>query len=291
MAVADNEVAVPEFLQRGHPAEADVGAGDFVLDLPNDFFIGRNFDHAVAAAGGDQRVAVLQADRAVAAGVNEVLPNDLALAVVLGDNARVLGGDEVVALRREAHPAGVLATVFFHRYLVDNFALFIDLDDAAHPTFDDGGVAVFQPREGVHVHPLALVAVHRGGVVSPDDFFAERHLGELGPTVMVKNVAVGQEVHVVVAGVALLRAGGLVRPKHVAVAVGDCDDVFAVGCADQNQALCPANDSGEQQREHKEETEIGFHAGEINRLAKRRRARVRSAEEAGLEAVAVFAQA
>ena len=92
VAVTNDEIAVFDFLQRGHPAQADVGAGDFVLDLPNDFFIGRNFDHAVAAAGGDQRVAVLQADRAEAAGVNEVLPNDLALAVVLGDNARVLGG-------------------------------------------------------------------------------------------------------------------------------------------------------------------------------------------------------
>ena len=121
----------------------------------------------------------------------------------------------------------------------------------------------FNDTATTEIYTLSLHDVFRS-------FFAERHLGELGPTVMVKNVAVGQEVHVVMAGVALLRAGGLVRPKHVAVAIGDCDDVFAVGCADQNQALCPANDSGEQQREHKEETEIGFHAGEISRLAKPR---------------------
>jgi len=52
-------------------------------------------------------------------------------------------------------------------------------------------------------------------------------------------------VNVVVTGVAPLRAVGLVRPNHVAVTVGDSEDVFAVRRTDQNQTLGLGRDGGE----------------------------------------------
>tara|TARA_B110000495_G_C22614648_1_gene366634 strand:+ start:309 stop:506 length:198 start_codon:yes stop_codon:yes gene_type:complete len=44
-------------------------------------------------------------------------------------------------------------------------------------------------------------------------------------------------MNVVVARVTAFRTGGLVRPKYVALGVGDSDYVFPVGCRNKNQAL------------------------------------------------------
>ena len=70
VAVANDPVSVLKFLQTGHPAEADVCAGYFAFDFPNDFFGGRDLDDAFAAAGGDEGVAVLQPNGAVHARVD-----------------------------------------------------------------------------------------------------------------------------------------------------------------------------------------------------------------------------
>ena len=40
VAVADDEVAIGEFLEVGGPGEFDVGAGDFFGHFPDDFFVG-----------------------------------------------------------------------------------------------------------------------------------------------------------------------------------------------------------------------------------------------------------
>ena len=90
VAVADDAVAVGQFLKAGHPAEADVGAGHLAFDFPDDLFLRRDLHDAFAAAGGDEGVAVLQANGAVHARLDEVIPNHLAIVVVFGDDAWLL---------------------------------------------------------------------------------------------------------------------------------------------------------------------------------------------------------
>ena len=58
VAVADDAVAVGEFLQAGHPAEANVSAGHLAFDFPDDLFLGRDLYDAFAATGGDEGVTV-----------------------------------------------------------------------------------------------------------------------------------------------------------------------------------------------------------------------------------------
>ena len=63
VAVAEDQVAVGEQLERRDPGERD--AGQFVLlDAPDDLARRSDLDHAVAVAGGDERVAAGQANRA-----------------------------------------------------------------------------------------------------------------------------------------------------------------------------------------------------------------------------------
>ena len=54
----DQQVPVGQLLQRGYPSERDLGE-IVLLDLPHDLLLRRHFDHAVAVAGRDQRIAVL----------------------------------------------------------------------------------------------------------------------------------------------------------------------------------------------------------------------------------------
>ena len=120
---------------------------------------------------------------------------------------------------------------------MNDLALGVDLDDASHAALGDHRVSVGQSGEGVDIDPLAAVSVHGGGVVGPDHLLVQGHLGELGPTVVVEDVAIGQQMHVVMARVSPLRPAGLVRPQHVALGVGDGQNVLAVRGADQNEPL------------------------------------------------------
>ena len=58
VAVANDAVAVGEFLQAGHPAEVDVGSGNLIFDFPDHLALGRDLDDAFASAGSNERVAV-----------------------------------------------------------------------------------------------------------------------------------------------------------------------------------------------------------------------------------------
>ena len=80
VAVADDEVAVGEFLKVGGPGEFDVSAGDFFRYFPDHFFVGRDFENGVAASGGDEGVPVFEADRSEDAGVGGVFHTILPVA-------------------------------------------------------------------------------------------------------------------------------------------------------------------------------------------------------------------
>ena len=64
MAIADDEIAVVRFGQERRPLESDAGVRNGVLDFPNDLAGRRDLDDAGAAARGNQRVAVAQAESA-----------------------------------------------------------------------------------------------------------------------------------------------------------------------------------------------------------------------------------
>jgi hypothetical protein len=52
-----------------------------------------------------------------------------------------------------------------------------------------------------------------------------------------ENVAVLQQVNVVMPGMSLLRSGRIVLPDHIAFGIADGYDVLAVGCADEHKAV------------------------------------------------------
>ena len=54
---------------------------------------------------------------------------------------------------------------------------------------------------------------------------------------MKEDVSVGKHVHVVVARVTALRSSGFVGPQHFAVGIGNGEDVFSVGCGNENETL------------------------------------------------------
>ncbi len=78
MAVADDEVPVLGVLQTSGPGQFDLRAGDFFRDVPDDFFLRRNFNDAVPTSGRDQRVAVLQTNRSINPRVGKIFPDNLA---------------------------------------------------------------------------------------------------------------------------------------------------------------------------------------------------------------------
>lgn len=244
VAVANHEVSVGEFLEVGGPGEFNFGVGDFLGDFPDDFLGGVDFDDGVAAAGGDESVAVLEAKGAVNAGVGGVFPDDFSFGIVFGDNAGVLGGGEVVAVFEKGDEAGVLAAVLAEGDGFVELAFLIDVDDASDVAFDDDSVSVGEAVEGVDVDVFAFVPVGGAGLVFPDDFFAEGDFGRLGPGVVEEDVAVFEEVEVVVSGMALLRAGGVVFPEDLSVVIADGEDVLAVGGTDKDEAVVFGEEKG-----------------------------------------------
>ena len=120
VAVAHDEIAVRQELQGGDPEQPDPRQL-VVTDLPDHLAFGRDLDHAISTAGGDQRVAAGEPDRPedlgpvplVARGagpaveVEGVAPDHLAGRVVLADHAVSLVADQVVAVGQFPCHAGV----------------------------------------------------------------------------------------------------------------------------------------------------------------------------------------
>lgn len=67
---------------------------------------------------------------------------------------------------------------------------------------------------------------------------------------MEENIPVGEELEVVVAGVTALGSAGFVFPYDRAVGFADGEDVFAIGCADEDEAVF-FGEEGERQKEEK----------------------------------------
>lgn len=161
-----------------------------------------------------------------------------------------------MAVFKKGDEAGALASVLAEGDGLVELAFFVDVDDAADVAFDDDGVAVGEAVEGVDVDVFAFVAVAGAGLVFPDDFFTEGDFGGLGPGVVEEDVAGLEEVEIVVSGVALLRAGGVVFPEDFSVVVTDGEDVLAVGGADEDEAVVFGEEKGGQESD---EGEKRFH--------------------------------
>src|SRR5262249_19691352 len=106
--------------------------------------------------------------------------------------------------------------------------ILVDLDDAADAALRDHGQAVRQPPKRMHLDRLALVAVPLARVVGPDHFLVEGHLDDRRSILVALDVAVVQELNVMMPGVPGPGAGGLVGPEDFALGVTDGDDVLAV---------------------------------------------------------------
>lgn len=224
VAVADDEVAIGEFLKVGGPGEFDVGAGDFFGHFPDDFFVGRDFEDGVSATGGDEGVAVLESDGSEDAGLGGIFPDDFSGGVVFGDDAGVFGAGKVMAVGEDFEHAGLMTAVFGEGDFLGDLSCFVEVDDASEAAFGDHGVAVGETLEGVDVGSF--------GVVFPNDFLFWGDLGGDGPRVVEEDVSVGKELEVVVAGVAAFGAFGFMTPDDGAVGFADGEDVFSVGGAD-----------------------------------------------------------
>ena len=101
----------------------------------------------------------------------------------------------------------------------------------------------------MYVHTLAFVAVAVGAVVFPDHLLVQGDFLKSCPCVMKKDVAVGQQVNVMVTGVTTLRSGRLMGPEDIALGIGDGDYVLAVGGADEDKTLRLDAEEGEAQED------------------------------------------
>ena len=113
---------------------------------------------------------------------------------------------------------------------MDQLAPLVHFDHASDFALHNAGVAVRQSSKGMHVHPLALIAVAVGTVVFPHHLLVQGNLLERRPGIVKKDVSVGKQVHVMMARVTALRSTCFVRPKHFAGGVGDRQYVFPIRC-------------------------------------------------------------
>lgn len=177
VAVADEVVAVREELEGGDPGEGD-SREVFLGDFPDDLLGRVDLEDRVAVAGGDEGVAIRQAEGgehgvsegfrsvAIAARLIEerdfVFPDDRSLFTVFADSAVAFMADEVGALRGEAGEACIamgVGLVDFEGEGAGDFALRGDFDHASRAAFGDDDVAVGEWLEGVDFDGFALVAI------------------------------------------------------------------------------------------------------------------------------------
>src|SRR5580765_6204529 len=129
-----------------------------------------------------------------------VFPHDFAGGSVFAHEPIALVSNEIVASRNLADEAGVTMSarvVHLEFDLVPDFALFVYLNDSSGTRFGDHGETVFHALKRMDLNALALVAVHFGGVVFPNNPLLRGHLDYLGPALLEKDVAVGQDRSVV----------------------------------------------------------------------------------------------
>ena len=259
VAVADDEVAIGKFLKVGGPGEFDVGAGDFLFHFPDDFFVGGDFENGAAAAGSDEGVSVLEADGSEDAGLGFIFPENFAVGVVFGDDAGILGAGKVVAVRENFEHAGLVTTVFGEGDFLGDLACVVEVDDTANSAFGDHGVSVGKALEGVDVGSF--------GVVFPNDFLLRSNLGGDGPGVVKEDVAVGEELDVMVAGVVVggFGAAGFVFPNDGAVGFADREDVFAIGSADEDEAVFFGKEGDREKEKKGDELHVGEYEGREQR--------------------------
>jgi hypothetical protein len=256
VAVANDDVSVGEFLKVGGPSEFDIGAGDFFGDFPDNFFVRGDFENGVAAAGGDEGVAALQADRSEDAGFGGVFPHDFSVSVIFGDDPGAFGAGKVVAVGEDLKHAGLMATVSRKGDFLDDLTGLIEVDDAAKTALGNHGVTVGEALEGVDVGALR--------VVLPNDFLFRGDLGSDGPRVVEEDVSVGEELEVVVAGVTAFGAFGIIFPDDGAVGFADGEKVFSVGGADEDEAVFFGEEGeGEQEEDGDELHELGLFIREV----------------------------
>lgn len=216
VTIAEAEVAVRELFDGGDPSEGDAGE-IILLDLPDDLLRRRDLKEAVAVAGGDEGVAILQPDRSeafAAEGLGPMtagrclaeegdgeFPHDLSVGVILFHDLVGFVGDEVMAVVESADEAGVGMGVGFGndegQGLDDGFVRG-DFEEATGSGLDDEGVPVFETLVGMDLDlAVAFAAVGLGGVVFPDDFLGEIHLDDARPSILGEEIAVGEEVQIV----------------------------------------------------------------------------------------------
>ena len=134
---------------------------------------------------------------------------------------------------------------------MNELSFFIHLNYSANLAFNNHGVAVFQTCEGVHIHPLAFVAVHVGRVVGPHYFLIESDFLKRCPGIMKENVTIWQQVHVVMAGMTSLRSGCFMRPDDLATGVRNGEYVLAIGRPHQHEPLGLGGERGKAKGENR----------------------------------------
>ena len=154
-----------------------------------------------------------------------------------------------MAVGEDFDHAGLVAPVFGKGDFLGDLAVFVEVDDAAEAAFSDHGVAVGEALEGVDAGVF--------GVVLPSDLAVEGDLGGDRPGVVEEDVSVGEELEVVVTGVASLGAAGVVFPDNGAVRFANGEDVFSVGSADDDEAVFFGEEGEGEQEEYGDELHDG----------------------------------
>ena len=76
--------------------------------------------------------------------------------------------------------------------LVMEFAILVDLDNAASAGFNNHGQAIVQALKRVNLETFARVSIGIGGIIFPDDFLIRSHFHYSVPALLKENVAIGR---------------------------------------------------------------------------------------------------
>ena len=134
-----------------------------------------------------------------------------------------------MAIGEDFEHAGLVATVLGKGDLLDDLATFVEVDDTTDPTFGNHGVAVGEALEGVNVGAL--------GIVFPNNLFIEIDLGGDGPGIVEEDISIGEQLKIVMSGVAALGSAGLELPDDGAVGFANREDIFAIGSTHKDETV------------------------------------------------------
>ena len=122
-----------------------------------------------------------------------IFPGNLAVGGVFRDSSLTFMAKKVVSVLQLVSLTNIPVCVelfdLILQFMLD-LACLIDFDDSADTVFNEHGVPVFKPLEGVYLESLSFVSVAVLGIVAPDRFTLRVDLDQFPPSGLAKHIAV-----------------------------------------------------------------------------------------------------